>query len=193
MFLVDHFSWWRSFGLGKDSKDIVVRNNLIFFLLLEVLTVLQVGLASGWFLLRPLFCAEGREDGFTDVFGAAAIVVLPSKAGHVQLVCNSFGKKNADHSKKECRNGWCVLGSISQILGRRVTDHLVVFLTGPLRRHIGGRRVPRSALLFAPHDELDDELERCLCLLKESINLEESINLVMLRSFFVEEVSAMRC
>lgn len=93
MFLVvDHFSWRRSLALGKDSKDIVVGNNLVFFRLLVVLTVLQVRLASRRLLLLLLSTRlEGRQEGLTDVSCLAAIVVLPSKPGYVQLVRNFFG------------------------------------------------------------------------------------------------------
>lgn len=86
MFLVmDHFSWRRSLALGKDSKDIVVGNNLVFFRLLVVLTVLQVRLASGRILLLLLLSTrlKGRQEGLTDISRLAAIVVLPSKPGYV--------------------------------------------------------------------------------------------------------------
>lgn len=66
-----------------------------------------------------------------------------------------------------------------------MTDQLVVLLTGTVRRHIGGRGVPRvTTTLFAPHDdEFDDELERVSVCGRKLVSIAE-------RVVFAKDVSA---
>lgn len=66
-----------------------------------------------------------------------------------------------------------------------MSDQLVVLLTGTVRRHVGGRGVPRATtILFAPHDdEFDDELERVLVCGRKLVSIAECV-------MFAKDVSA---